>query len=744
MENPENSFMLPSFLCHSKKLPYNHCMAESALSKMETQQVPEGEAMDDALPEKGEVREDVLAEAARQLKESLSHYESPGVSVMRRESDRLKERYTIHCDKMLPQFSYGGANAYAVTDSKDDAHSYFAYICNPMRPYRARALAALGSFPNNHLIRLADHGVAHISATGDARYVLVYQKPDGKRLSDLLTGSQRLPENVFIEKILKPLHEVIAIFEEKGISHCRIHPANLFMGEGIVLGDCVAESASYSKPFLYEPLERLMASQEGMGAGSTKVDVYSLAVLAIECMFGLERFSALSKEHYAALQLHSGTYNVMTSQISVSSNLSDFLIGALNDNTAERWGVEQLGNWLGGKRYNLLHPSEPRDSHRPFVFAEKEYHSLRTIAHTFHRHWDDARAVVRDDALPRWIDQCMHKKNRADVVRRAIDTSGGMTVTNQKLNDELLSKVISALDPDGPLRYMELSLNFDMLGPVLCSAIRTGNQRAINQINAMIRMDLPNFWCDQQGAHLSKECSDILWKMQRTHRFISRVSVGFGIERFLYEMNPHLPCMSERVIASYPTSLKELLLCLDALAVESHEDSLVDRNIAAYITCHANIAKETGFLMLGHYPKLAQSPELQVMFMLAKAQEKSRVGALRGLASWAGYRLIGLLSCLHSQKVRKQITRDIIAAAEYGQVSLVLGALINSKMLAQDAEGFLQAVEVYKKNNRKIARLTDVKAQAERNQYFGRRISLMVSVGMLSYAIYHVLKLHAL
>lgn len=685
-------------------------------------------------------RDDDIENTRQELLKKLRAH-TPVKDITHLAADRLNDRYTIHISQPLPALSYGNARAYAATDDKGADIKLFATVCDPARPYRFRVLHALEQFEHPHLVRMVDHGIVNISALGEYRYVILFEQPEGRPLSEILREGRTYNERSFAEQVLKPLASVVTTLGERGLSHCRITPENIFIGEKVTLGECISEPAGFSKHYYYEPIERLLTSSQGACSGTTKTDVFDLGVLALDTLFSFDRLKETNKETYTGQVLTHGTYNVLTQGANFSEGFADLLIGTLNDNYEERWGSAQLNVWLGGKRFNLLKPSPPREASRPIEFDGEQFFSPRALAQNFFSKWEAARNVVREIKIDRWMDQGLHKREMADMVRRAINATGGPDSKNPKQNNELLARLISVLDPSGPIRLEHVSFSLGGLGLLIADAMRGKKQKELGIIRDIIEFDLLNFWTELQPAPPSDEAGDTLWRLQKNRHFLMLKGMGFGMERILYDLNPHLPCMSSSFAGYHIASLPDMLYALDSLASSNASDiSFVDRHLAAFLASHAGIMKEVAIKDLRHHAYLLQNPEITVMVILAKAQEKTGIKQLKGLSYWTALRMLDMVKNVHSAQTRKAVCRDISAAADQGHIGFVLQTLLNMKVLNGDVVGFEKAQHSFQINRARINELQNPQKLQAKSAAKGYSIASAISLLMLSAVIYSIAK----
>lgn len=683
-----------------------------------------------------ETRNRDIEQTRQDILKKLSSY-TPAKDVTKQPVDRLHDRYTIHTDRPLAQYSYGNVRAYAVSDDKSNDIPLYAAVCDPTRPYRFHALKALEQFFHPHLVRVMDHGIVRLSALGESRYVVIFEQPEGKPLSQILAEGNPYNERSFTDQVLKPIASVLSAFEGMGINHCRICPDNIFVGEKVILGECISEPSSFSCHFLYEPIERLLAMPQGAGGGTTKADTYDLGILTIEALYSTDRVKELSKDNYTAQLLALGTYNVLTAGLSLGDWISDFLIGTLNDNYEERWGCSQVNLWLEGKRFNLLKPGPLREASRAFEFDGEQFFSRRALANGLSKKWEAARTFVREGKIDRWLEQGIHKRDAADAVRRAINSTGGYDSKNLRQNGELLARIITILDPVGPLRLEHLSFSPGGLGLLIADSMRNKKQKELGLVRDIIDFDMLNFWAEAQQSPPSDEASDTIWKLQKHRHFLMLKGMGFGMERIMYDLNPHLSCMSANFIGYHISTLPDMLYALDALAATKAQDtSLTDRHLAAFLASHAGIMKEVVIKDLRHHAQLLQNPEIMVMVILAKAQEKANIKQLKGLCYWATLRVLELVKNIHNVQTRRQVCRDIATAAEHGHIGYVLQALLNMKVLNGDLAGFEKAQKTFKVTRAQINELKNQKKTKEKSEATGITIASVISMLMLAVAVF--------
>ncbi len=655
--------------------------------------------------------------------------------------DDLLKRFTLLPHQPLPEFDNPFAKAYAATDDFNTSRSIYAMVCESTLPYRTHTIQAMIGSTAANLAAVLGAGTVHCSHLNESRYVLFIELPSGNRLSDLVKAQSRLHEHKIIDHVLQPIVRALLAMREKKVSHGNIYPGSVFVGgDQTILGECYSMPCGTLSHYLYEPLERLMCDPLGRGEATEESDVYSLGILAFELMYGLDKFKALQKEDFLKLAMRLSTYQIFANNRDFSDAFQDFFRGVLNDNPTERWGLDQLVQWLGGKRFNMTAPAAPKEAARPFAFAGENFFSRRLLAHAFHRNWREAVKDIKTMKLERWCETSLHRPEMAEKVERALRIAGEAS-TDRHVSD-MMTRIIAILDPTGPIRSLSLSLRPDAIGLMLADMIAQGNNADANQLLGMIETDVSSYWAELSEANKPGEMSNALWKLQRMKGFLKKKNIGFGLERVLYDLNPSLPCQSDLLKPYHITTSTELLKALDALAHNlAPEMAFTDRHIAAFVASRVDIGKDISLSDLITIPKLLHNEELIVLKILAKAQnkaDKKEKIELIGLCTWAAMRIEKMIDEIHNRVLRKRLKLQLRKLAGTGKLDDVLGAIVNRDVATRDYEGFAKAIALHEINHKKIERFENPKLQTHLANEMGGKMATMASYFVLVVTSYIV------
>lgn len=669
----------------------------------------------------------------------LKGYEPDGT--LTRSRDLVGDRYRIIPGQPLPELNSAFAKAYAARDDQSPDTPLYALVMDDQVPLRQKTISALTGFRHPNLVALLEVDVTEISILGQTRLVAILERPVGQSLSQILSqGRNPLSDTNLLNFVLTPLIELLVAFEDMNISHNRINLGSLYLnGSTIQLGECISEPSGYSQHPLFEPIDRLMADPGGKPDGALYADCYALAVVALHLSLGYQPYAQLSHGQIVELLLSKGAYHTLAVEWDFSDVLQDLLRALFNDTRRERLDPKVILPWLTGRRFNLIMPSQPRETSRGCEFMGHNYLSRKHLAEALFVHWQEGKGFLFDNRLPRWLESCAHKGDVADVVARIISNSGGDNARAERHNNDLLARIIMALDPPGPLRYRSISAFPEALGNLYALVYLHGEQEHFQLVAQLLESDLITYWIEMQKG---QDLSALGFKMQRARQYLRMNALGFGPERCLYEFNPYIACQSPLVRRYHVTTLPELLLALDHVAAtEGARQDPVDRHVAAFIASRLDLAKEVRIDEMDGIASLSSHSKLVSLKLLMRAQTKAKTEAnLRGLSIWTGMRLLPLLEVLHkrSRKRKKQV--ELKQAAEQGSLKALADVILYTSVFVDDYNEFRAASAAYDDRRNQIALLQSQNVLARHARVAGRGIAQTISYGICLLTVYFTLK----
>lgn len=646
------------------------------------------------------------AQTASRLLDNLRNYSNTATTP---KHDVFMDRYRIELSTPLPEFDTKLAKAYAATDLIDPAKLIFALVCNPGTTPRMRVIQALKSVNHQYILPLLNAGPVELSRPEEERFVIFYERPAGKKLSELLAQhNQPINQHFLCDRIIAPLASALNMFTQLEISHGALRPDNIYFADIAVLGPCVAEPCGYSQTYPFETLERMQSLPTAKGEGTTSHDFYALAVLVLYILHGPEHFKPYNtQDRLISAILREGVYNALTRQLDVPEIFNDFFRGIFSQTADDRWDYRYVKPWLDGKRYNVLPPPTPNEAIRPYEFGELQASTRRELAHILFFDWDKIADQVQSGKLTQWVSVSLRNKELADSIARITRSASEASNKNDVQLSEQLMRILLLLDPQGPIRIKQMSLHLDGIDTLCADLHMSRNQSDLQFLAKFIEFNMANYWLEQQRKGRDYEVpaaiNAILIRLERLRACIRNSGYGFGLERMIYDLNPELPCQSPIFKNWHVGTLSVLLKRLNQLAPSlAKDDDPLDRHIAAFIASKLSLQHEVRLHELAAVPSLANNRTMIALRFLSMAQQKTENAHLPGLTHWFALRLLPTLETIHSRTLRERMKNVLLEHAPAGYLQLMADTFINADYATTDQVGFNHAWATYHNNAIKI------------------------------------------
>ncbi|TVR81989.1 MAG: hypothetical protein EA405_07505 [Rhodospirillales bacterium] len=656
----------------------------------------------------------------------------------------LHQRFEIDARTPLPAFDNGTSRAYAVTDRLQAGRALFALVCSPVLPFRAHVLERLnGSLPSG-LLPLVDHGL--VSWAGERVPVLVYVRPEGGAVGAVYGRDGRsIAENDIIRRIATPIVRALRGLDSSSVSHRNIRLGNLyFLDEGrseLVLGDCVAGPPGMAQPIASEPVERAIASPAGRGEGGSADDVYALGVALVSLLLGYDPIADTDDDDIIMAKLERGSYSVLCERQRVPLAMLEPLRGMLCDEPLARWSLDELQAWISGGRTSLPRRTAGARPAAPFAFGRKEHFSFRTLARAFSKDVVRAGGVIRAGHLELWLRQRVRDEDLANRVADQVHVATKAARGNANAEQVLVSRVAMLLDPRAPICFQGLNVMPDGIGPLL--AQRWLGDGDAQTPAALLQSDLPGFWLWAQG----KDGTSLIAahrQIPRLHFLIGKQTIGYGLERCLYETNPGIPCQSPLVRGSYVLTLERLLIALDRAAGTAGEADLpMDRHIAAFIASRSEGGTEALLAAIGDASRA--KVVLGTLGLLAQGQRACGGLAVPRLSAWMARLLPPVIDEFHHRRTRREVEKRIKAVAPNGLLTELSDIVNDQDRRMSDMSGFMAASAAFEAASTRIRTLeSDDPRQIARIQEAGRSAAATASILASAVAVCLILMSHLL
>ena len=652
------------------------------------------------------------------------------------EFDLLDNRWEIHIEKPIADFSNELCKAYAAHDRNGEYGNIYALVGYNSLPFRDRATEVMQKGATHHLKRCHATGPVTLSSTKITHRVFIFQRPAGKKLGEIIKHAGPLPEGFIVKQVVVPLARMIMELEEHGINHGCINPSTIFFEKEVTAAECGSLPSGYLQLTPYEAPDRLLCMAGAKGAGDISCDFYALGILALQLYLGYLPHENIDRAGLIEEIIAKGAYNVFIPEVEFPDILQDLLRGTITENRLERWNSGHMKGWIGGKRYTVVAPSIPKDSVRPFDYRKKQYFTRQSIAYTLSKDWAMAKGQVSGFRLMRWLESNIKKTDVCAQVDRIIPIADDDLPT-RALKDDELSRLLSALDPQSPIRYQLVSLNTDAIGPALAEAFRNENEKQIRQLILVVEHNLLTYADRLLEGEVNPVTSTVLWRLQNLRPIMKAKSLGFGAERLLYQLNPSLCCQQGLLASHYVYTLEDVLVILDKLSAKhAKTGKLVDRHVAAFLTNRLELNREVKVVELSGFGDLAQDERLIMLKILSMAQQKIRNKPLYGLTQWATEMVTPILDNLHQTSKREKMKTKVQQLVEKGMLERIAFLLFNKEMFAYDEREYNRAQALFRFHSKMLSFLKDNGKLRLKARVIGQQSAWFMGIIALGFVVY--------
>ncbi len=652
----------------------------------------------------------------------------------------VNDRFHISADQPLPELDSPTAQAFHCRDTADINHTVFALVSTGLLPPRGEDLLAFRRIDRESLLSPIEWGVSDWPGSDHRRFVVVVERPGGRRIAEHFNDHfSPFNEDRITRNVIRPLLPVLKDLQESHVAHRSIRIDNLFykdavLGE-VVLGEGFSAPPAMHQPVVCEPIDSSMAEPGGRGPGSSRDDMYSFGILLAMLLMGRNPLADTTDDRIIERKLAEGSYSALLGDARIPLSLMEVLRGLLTDDARERWNVAELEMWLNGRRLSPKQPKLAIRAQRPFSFQGVDYLSTPTLAHAFVRNWSAATKSIANDAVDVWIRRGFEDDELASAFNSSIRSAAAFG-GRRGIEDRMVARACVVLDPLAPVRYRQFSARIDGYPTALMARyIKNGDVREIAET---ANSKLPIYWIETQEVQTPEQ--NLLRRNFEMMTFmLGRGTIGYGLERCLYELNPSCPCISPMVEKHFVLHINQMLTALDHAAVErSGKGEPIDRHIAAFIA--SKLKHPMDQHLQGLSSEFQSARRLALIRLLAEVQQYTAEETPFHLAQWLVKLADPIVDTYFNRSFRERLRKEIKKIAEKGTLMDLAYALENTARRDRDTEGFRDATADYTEAENEIQKIEGGEmTKPEVVEKKGQEVAAMASGVIASFAMIFIL-----
>lgn len=607
----------------------------------------------------------------------------------------FSDRYKVETDKPLPEFDTPGGMAYSVKDSDQPGRSLYCIVQEPTVAVRNEVYKSLRGSPLPNLICPVDRGLAQITVgAGRQRLVTVFQRPTGGVLLDANGKlNNRVNSTRLRQSIVLSLLKALAGLHKRGITHRFIQPSRIFFtapdSDEVLLGECVTMPPGFRQPMALEPLEGAFATETGRGGGGASTDYFQLGATLMCLYFGQPLWTGRQRDSFLMARVNQGSYWAMSGGRDVPGALGSLVKGLMADAFEERWGAQEILDWYEGLQKPKRTSLKAWTMSRPTNFKGVAYVDRRLLADAFGQDPVEAAHFLRSLDFPVWAQTALRDEVLTERTESMLGVrpAEGAYSTSRADDNRMVTRVCLFLHPVGPIRYRGLSFFIDGLPAMLADAFARDDRDVISAISEILDGKFLSSLAEVVGDRnpmLIKHAND----MKRMFDFIRSKNLGRGMERVLYEMNPALPCLSQRFERFWVASNKQFTKTMEILGADVKVMTvLLDRHVAAFCAAHGQDLDSVFY-------KLASSQNDRGRFAVMTAdffgqlQQSLKLGPLPRLTEAVVDGLAPAVKGLKDRARREKVQSLLDKAKKGGDISRLVSEINLERIQLEDERQF--------------------------------------------------------
>lgn len=609
----------------------------------------------------------------------------------------FRGKVEIECRSPLPVYNSGANKAYRAYSQDGDRTPLIAIVCERHLVPRRGVADVYASMFDKTLAKLVLHGVVFWPPAKREVYVFVYHDNLGSPL--LKPGAKPAlgwrQEDV-MSVIVKPMVTVLQDFRDRDFFHGAIRPGNMFDGNPlgklpkIILGDCLSPPPSSMQPVLYETITRAMADPIARGKATQAADLYALGVSIAVFMRHSDPLAGLSDDEIVKRKIMQGSYGAITGKDRFKGEILELLRGLLHDDTAQRWTLEEVLEWLDGRRLSPKQSVVAKKAPRPFDLGGERYFTAQLLAMDIDVHVKDVKKAIEDNSFLNWIERSLEDEEISENFQKAL-VNARQQSSSKGYESCLVGNVSIALDPSAPLRFQNLRLIGDGIGSALVEAAVL--KQPVGAFAEIFRNLLALNWLNVQNPSII-DVPGLFGKFEKCRRHIKTGKLGDGIERVIYILSPESPCLSDVVHDYYVTGPDDLLRAYEDLCKKGKAPvTFLDRHVTAFLSEKDHKVIEPYLYDLNMHEN--HRVVAATLKCLASIQRRYNVENVPALAKVMAPRLHAVIKRYHDRLVQDKMKESVAEFQSTGDLKKVSAIFDNAEVAKKDFASFRKAMQEF-------------------------------------------------
>ena len=611
--------------------------------------------------------------------------------------DTISSDFIVDIKSPISELSSNIADAFELEPISSSSKNSYALIFKRNIPVRLREILFFINEPILNLQNPLCIGIAKFSHTEKEHIGIILPKPKGKSLASMIAEEDTVFSAPLITHIIKTTNDIFKQLHENNIIHGTINVNNIYIidNKDVVIGECVSSVIGAKQPIFFETCQAAQCLHSFSKSNSDfSRDYYAL---------GTSLYLAYKKIDYTKYEtdviekkFHDDTYTFLNTIRTIQpDSISDCIRGFVVDDKNIRWGYDETVKFLEKQSYSVSDLINKQDLSQPINFLDRVHYTKSSLAYSLYQNWDLAIDFLKQDHVIKWLDISTSEHPVVELLMELKESKISCFTASQTVSkdDEMVIKALMILDPEAPIRTREISFYFESLGSAIALSVSHETEELTKTYINVVLSGLPTYYLNVVNKYKIEFSRDFYTEFQQISTNLRRSTIGFGLERCIYDLNPSLPCQSPILKDQLCVGVKELLEVIDSDKLDIN-GVISNKSLMAFVASKLDIFTPLKFNSLEKFAKLSSSVELQSLSMFSQVQKKFRIKSLNHIANNFVPPLKTIFSkVFHSESIKEAFGNAVENSAVDGNLSKILREISNLKHLTEDSQGFEEAIK---------------------------------------------------
>ena len=346
---------------------------------------------------------------------------------------------------------------------------YFAIVFEKEFNVSINLLSVLKNSHISGLNNLIAYSIVQLSSLNKCYLVAIVEKYDfSNDLASYIQKNGPLSSVQVEKKLILSLVEILAQCKRIGISCGNINPSNIIMLDNgnFMLKEFINSYQGFYQANHYLAPEITECMELGRYSNEIAIDIYAMGVTIFYAITGAQPWVDCKNIYqYNEDRFAYSTFKLLVNKRKISDEFRIFLKWTMRDDVLSRWQLTHISEWLINNSEKTAFETLTENTNM-LSFNGHNYGNLKSIAYALFYNWDEGLNFIQDDKLLQWMQRHNLDNDLINRVKTIVGNKGfsqSFTVSNLNELSDKLSRLLSIIDPQGPIRQRGVAFSINSI-----------------------------------------------------------------------------------------------------------------------------------------------------------------------------------------------------------------------------------------------------------------------------------------